>query len=467
MSSRLRSRLVWHGAKAPLAAAALPLAKGAPPAAEKPAFDMPMAPRDMAIGLLDIGAEVEHALMAQYLYAGYSLNESQPDEEKRQKVQRWRSMILEIAREEMGHLATVQNVLTVIGGPLCFDRDDYPIRDPELWPFPFELERLTKTSLGKYVLAETPSETTLASLGLTAEIDEIKRKLKAEDIEVHRVGLIYDRITEMFTTGPMAEGPPVPPFTATHPFIATVDIQASSLKYQVNPSAWGLGYPRILIETASDRTSALTAIGLISVQGEGSTVEKDLDKSHFGRFLSIYREFPEDGDWEPSRHVAGNPTTNPDVEDPERRLEGNACVWASLCNLRYRMILMYLKHSFYIEAPADNPSRSPRGALVSWAFGEMYNIRSLAEILMTLPVAPGSNILAGPPFEMPYSLELPARDADRWRSHRDLLTASIELVAGMIKSAASDNNESHLRYLRSLVTSDQTTLEQVTALIGA
>jgi hypothetical protein len=142
-------------------------------------------------------------------------------------------------------------------------------------------------------------------------------------------------------------------------------------------------------------------------------------------------------------------------------------VWGSLFNLRYRMILMYLKHSFYIEAPPDHPSRSARGALVSWAFGEMYNIRSISEILMTLPLAPDSPILAGPPFEMPYSLALPARNADRWRLHRDLLTASIQLVTGMVHTAQSCGDESHVRYLRALIISDQTTLEQVTALIGA
>ena len=141
-------------------------------------------------------------------------------------------------------------------------------------------------------------------------------------------------------------------------------------------------------------------------------------------------------------------------------------MWASLFNLRYRMVLMYLKQSFYIEAPADYPSRSPRGALVSWAFGEMYNLRSLSEILMTLLLASGSSILAGPPFEMPYSLALPARNADRWCLHRDLLTASIEFATGMIQSAESCAAQSHLRYHSALVTSDQTTLEQVTALIG-
>jgi hypothetical protein len=48
----------------------------------------------------------------------YSLDEEQPDEATRQLVGQWRGVILEIAREEMGHLATVQNLLIGIGGPL-------------------------------------------------------------------------------------------------------------------------------------------------------------------------------------------------------------------------------------------------------------------------------------------------------------------------------------------------------------
>jgi len=281
-------------------------------------------------------------------------------------------------------------------------------------------------------------------------------------VNVHRVGLIYDALIQLFTAGPIIQGPDVPGITDPHPFIATVDIQDSSLKFQVNPSAWGLGYKDILIEVAHDRPSAIDAITAIAVQGEGSTVEADLTKSHFGKFLSIYREFPEEGEWRPARDIATNPTTNPRVHDPSRRLHGDACEWAGLCNMRYRMLLMYLKHSFYIEAPADFPSQSPRGALVSWAFGEMYNIRSLSEILMNLPMSPGNHTMAGPPFEMPYSLALPARNADRWRTHRDLLNTSIMLIDRMLKPGQPQE-----RYLRSLRASDQTALEQVTALIGA
>lgn len=439
------------------------MAPAAVPAQEEAKFTVQVAPREQAIRLLWIGAEVEHALMAQYLYAAYTINLQQPEEAMRQDVLRWRKTILEIAREEMGHLATVENLLTLIGGPLHFDREDFPIVDPDLWPFPFELEPLSKLSLAKYVLAETPSEDVLVKLGLKDEIDAIKRTLEVGgDLTVHRVGLIYDKVNQLFSPNPMPQGPPVPPYTDQNPSIATVDIQESTEKYQVTPAAWGLGYGDLLIETAHDRSSAQTAIQMVSEQGEGSSAPADLDSSHFGKFLKIYREFPDANSWKPSHNVAINPTTKPAITDPARSIDGDACAWAELSNLRYHMLLLYLHHSFLIEAPSRGLPRSPRGSLISWTFGEMYNLRSLSEILMSMPLQPGSELKAGPPFEMPYTIALPAREADRWRTHRDLLMASIALIETTLT-----HQPARTAYLQALLTSDKTTLEQINALVGA
>jgi hypothetical protein len=435
-----------------------------------------MAPRERAIALLHLGSEVEHALMVEYLYAAYSLDECQEGEHRRDLVKRWRAMILEIAREEMGHLASVQNILTLIGGPLCFEREDYPIIAPNLWPFPFELEPLTKDSLAKYVLTEAPSDEVLAKLHLTEEIDRIKQRLKHGDhLTVNRVGVLYGDLLELFTAGPMIQGPIAP--GVDHPFVATVDIQADSRPFQVDPSAWGLGYKELLIEVASDRPSALAALSKVSIQGEGPLTADDeglqaeFEKSHFGRFLAIYREFPEQSEWSPARPVATNPSTDPHVKDkPHRFIMGPAAPWATLANLRYRMLLLYLQHSFYVEAPSLHPTRSPRGALVSWIFGEMYNLRSLSEILMGMPLRPGSSVMAGPPFELPYTLELPSRSANRWRAHRDLLLASIQLIDGMVEPGQDERpvqGPAQERYLRALRSADRTALDQIEVLIGA
>lgn len=440
-----------------VAAPRLKTLAGARASEEAPSPDFFTAPRDRAIYLLHIGAEVEHALMAQYLYAGYSLGGPHLTRREQRQVEHWRTLVLQIAREEMGHLATVENMLTLIGGPLSFDREDYPIPG-DLYPFPFELEPLTKKSLGKYVLAEMPSEETIAKLHLTKEIEDIRKYVHAEDdLMVHRVGKIYDAIVQLFTAPTVPKEPPLKPPA----FIASGDIQSESIRFQVSPSGWGLGQKDILIETANDRTSAINAITAIAVQGEGSTI-KTLRESHFGKFLEIYRKFPDEKGWRPSRSVATNPTTDQSAPIKRRITNKLARLWAGLFNLRYRMLLMYVSHSFRIEAPLKPSGRTPRGLLISWTFGEMYNLRSIAEILMTLPLHDRGDLLAGPPFEMPYSLSLPARDPDRWRTHRDLLRESQQYIDAL-RAASHGEYES---YLKGLDSADHSALDQALTIIG-
>ncbi|HEY0048839.1 MAG TPA: ferritin-like domain-containing protein [Pyrinomonadaceae bacterium] len=476
MATRLTKHLLWTetgSATAPVSrargfladeAAALPFTaletSSEHPVEQQASLDIFTAPRDRAIYLMHVGAEVEHALMVQYLYAGYSLGgQHLTDPNHRRLTQEWKAKILEIAREEMGHLVTVENMLTLIGGPLSFEREDYPIPE-DLYPFPFELEPLTKKSLGKYVLAEMPDAETIEKLGLTEEIEEIQKYVDggSEKTKVNRVGILYAAILALFQP-PVQEKDPKP---APPSFISSSDIQSSSKRFQVNPDEWGLGYNDILIETAEDRPSAINALQLIAAQGEGSTIGS-LGGSHFGKFLEIYREFPDENGWQPSRNVARNPTT--DSNAPADRYISNpvANIWAGLLNLRYRMLLMYLIHSFQIEAPLKASGRTPRGLLVSWAFGEMYNIRSITEILMTLPMyKDGGELLAGPPFEMPYSLALAARNADRWRMHRDLLLASEQYVEKLLKAGGGE----YANYLKGLQSANESALAQVETLIG-
>src|SRR5262245_11506345 len=118
------------------------------------------APRDVATKLLHIGAEVEHSLAVQYLYAAYSLGGGHEDPVRRPLVQQWQHQLLEIAREEMAHLATIENLLVGMGSPVSFEREEFPART-DLYPFPFELQKLTKRTLGMYTLAEMPDESVL------------------------------------------------------------------------------------------------------------------------------------------------------------------------------------------------------------------------------------------------------------------------------------------------------------------
>src|SRR5262249_26108498 len=95
-------------------------------AVQKPELPPEFTWRDYTVFLLTIAAQIEHSLMVQYLYAAYSLGGRQVPQQHRDDVAAWRQLILGIAKEEMGHLATVQNALRFLGAPLALDREDYP-----------------------------------------------------------------------------------------------------------------------------------------------------------------------------------------------------------------------------------------------------------------------------------------------------------------------------------------------------
>jgi Ferritin-like len=68
--------------------------------------------------LLCQAAELEHALMCEYLYAAFSLKSTAGPglrDDQLEAVERWRRVIFTIAGEEMLHWAVVQNLLTAVG----------------------------------------------------------------------------------------------------------------------------------------------------------------------------------------------------------------------------------------------------------------------------------------------------------------------------------------------------------------
>src|SRR5205085_3746436 len=163
----------------------------------------------------------------------------------------WKKTLLGIAREEMGHLITVQNLLRLLGGPLIFDREDYPFRS-DLYPFHFRLEPLSKSSLAKYVVAEMPVMTKLSD-----ELEEIiRRATNAAIIPVNRVGSIYARISHFLS-----------PFATGHkPHLPDSDFLAGVSASQAHYEEWGNG-SAVLVPEVRDRDEALKAIAELAEQG--------------------------------------------------------------------------------------------------------------------------------------------------------------------------------------------------------
>ncbi|MFZ0272624.1 MAG: ferritin-like domain-containing protein [Acidobacteriaceae bacterium] len=423
--------------------------------------------RQDAILLLQVAASIEHALMVEYLFAGYSLGGSQVPECHRMTVARWRETILGIAKEEMGHLMTIQNVLRCIGGPISLDRDDYPW-DSEFYPFPFELEPLTLQSLAKYVYTESPGSDVFTG----PEADEIfALAVKGSgNGTVHRVGVLYAKLEELFSDLDL---------------VPDAAFREDTFPFQANWDEWGRGYqrgargnstggmmprtPDLLILPVTARTDVLSALDQIATQGEAATSASDTEPSHFARFLRIFREFPQDASWAPSRNVAINPVVedqsgsgtydNGDsvITDPE------AIGWAHLFNVRYRLLLVNLLHTF--EYPSNLSERSeltPRGLLIHSTFGEMYNLRALSDILMDIPIAHGAAAFAGPPFQMPYTMKLPVDGIDRWNLHLDLLESSRMLIS-YLQSIAGQRHAVYLRGIADIDAQMSASIHTITA----
>src|SRR5271165_5328903 len=85
--------------------------------------------REALIYMLCEAAELEHGIMCQYLYAAFTLKQSQDEgltAAEAEAVQRWRKKISHVATQEMLHLSLVQNLLAAIGGAPHLSRPNFP-----------------------------------------------------------------------------------------------------------------------------------------------------------------------------------------------------------------------------------------------------------------------------------------------------------------------------------------------------
>lgn len=388
----------------------------------RPVVDPPMAPRDEALFLLGLAAEVEHSLLVQYLYAAFSLGGPAVPADRRDLVAGWRAGVLAIAREEMAHLATVQNLLRLLGGPVRLEREDYPFRG-EFYPFHFRLEPLSKNSLAKYVVAEMPRLVTEDD-----EIAAIRKRAATADFgrQPNRVGALYRRIADLLGT------------------LDDDDLSPESAELAGDPAEWTHGLPDLIARRPQTVRDAIDAIDAIAEQGEGplGTASEIRSQSHYWRFLDLYRRFPEPEDWHATFRAPTDPNTDADpASDPARELgritHPRARGWAHLANQRYRRLLICLAHALQTRAATpDGRERDAHAALVSWAFAEMHQLSRLTAILTALPrTAANDGQVAALPFELPYSLTMPDVESARWRLHDDILDTSAALIDSLLNNA--------------------------------
>jgi hypothetical protein len=401
--------------------------------------------------LLRLTAEIEHALLVQYLFAAYSLETADSG------AALLRRTIVQIAREEMAHLASMQNLLALLGARPHLHRDDRPFGGSDHVPFRFKLEPLTLDSLAKYVAAEAPPpeewpEDTLmprpgnAFGSLQDEI--LARALRSNGMQpVWRVEQAFVELSHRFEQ-PAIESSFEPAALARQLTTADWGYDRHSIEIAARPEERAPHDRFILGELpvgspAALRSRALAIIGEIGTQGEDPDPGEPTTLSHFERFLEAFRVL--EGTEPRVRPVA----TDPSLEGGGTSLtSARARRWAMLSDLRYRRLLETTAHFADFDGvsyEADG-ARTARGWLVLAAFDEMRRLRKVSDKLTQLPISDErSHPVAGSPFTCPRLEELPPPDG--WAGHVRTLERSLALVHEMREADPRDRDDPFLKHL--------------------
>jgi hypothetical protein len=375
--------------------------------------------RRRLVELLTEAAELEHALMCQYLYAALSMKrriEEGVSWQQLELMRRWEASIMLICRQEMEHLGLVCNLLTSIGEAPWLTRPNLPLA-PRHYDLEVEskLERLTEETLVRFALFEIPD----------ADIEPPDRELLAQalgqEIDPQRyqtIGRLYDEIAQLFEQlgEPLFIGPPGAE-------LATTDVIPVPLR--------GISLPNtariydVELVPVTGLASALAVVEQIVAEGEGAPGSSA--ESHFKRVLAILREFrserERDPAFDPARAVTAHPDPHAITDRRTRRV-------SQLFDDAYATLLLLLMRFF---AHSDERTAELTGLQRAAFFPMMTTvIRPLAEVLTLLPTGDGAGT-AGPAFRFTRNITLiPHREA-AWQviqDELDALTAAAEDLSG-------------------------------------
>jgi len=253
-------------------------------------------------------AQIEHALMVQYLYAAFS-------------VKRLYSRIvgaafpnpnglLGIAIQEMEHLRYVSDLLRDLGAAPNLTSQDFPY-DHDIYPFPLNLERLSRQSLAKYVYTEAPAAAVEPTPGTHDPFLEALFETLG-DIRPNHLGSVYGAVITLVR-----------------------DVEA-------NP-------PFALPDLSQHR------VNLEFVKGEGETDHFNFFKSlflathpGFGGAANVWELSPEDPSY-PSIAVPTNPSAL--GGHPGEIADKTLLALARLSNLHYWTILLLIDLSYRYSKP--------------------------------------------------------------------------------------------------------------------
>jgi hypothetical protein len=353
--------------------------------------------REQLWSLLIEAAQIEHMIMCQYLYAGFSLK-TEPDEGltagQAEAVGRWQETVTGIAIEEMLHLALVMNVMTAIGAAPSLSRPNFPRHSEYLPPgVEFALLPFGGDSLMHFLYLERPEGMERVDAAEFVPAAPPPEPVAGAEVMPRpqgflTVGHLYRGIEQGLSDLASRLGEPVL-------FVGEPRAQATPDRFR---------WPQLIAVTGL--APARAALDEIIEQGEGA--RGDWRPAHYGRFFGIWNEYQrlreQDPSFEPARPVIPAFTRQPfDIDQPQPQpTEPVTREVAELFNLGYEVLLQVLTRFFTHTDESDEQL----DALVRAAFGIMADVlKPLGTALTRLPFGPGNpGRTAGPAFQMFYQM---------------------------------------------------------------
>ncbi len=345
--------------------------------------------REHALHALYEAAELEHNLMCTYLYAAFSLKDGESDglsAEEAAAVKRWRSVLIAVAVEEMGHLTAVWNITSALGGAPRIGRTNFPL-DPGLLPagIVVKLAPFNLATLQHFIFLERPNGSTERDgEGFAYE----RSYVRGGDIRrLIPMGLNYETVGDFYTALSKGLGELVEQYGEGGTFDGDPSLQLSPNEIDLMGAK-----PVICSKTA------LAAFNAIVVQGEGAP--SDSVDSHYQKYVGIRQEYErllqKNPDFAPALPAATNPVLRRPPR-PEGRVwleNPEAIAVVDLANAAYGLMTRLLAYAYALHGP------SPEKALtVDLAICLMRAVVPLAERAARLPAGPSNpNCNAGMSF---------------------------------------------------------------------
>ncbi|MGB0722167.1 MAG: ferritin-like domain-containing protein [Gammaproteobacteria bacterium] len=397
-------------------------------------------------------AELEHQFMCQYLFSAFSIQKRYVEQQALESItpaqlemtRRWANTVYSVARQEMEHLALVNNLLRAIGAAPCFARlniEERPLEQFHLGaepcdgsaerlggalpggvdcadlapiPQPFAFTPFTRDAVARWTCMESPGcEALLESVpgdfadwcfeNIHVVADRKAADASPDDVEPGTISAAYDAISDLFSQLPSSA------------FVAGADEQVKLIQQY-----------DIYVFPVTDNASAQQAIDLITKQGESNRASTNYE-SHYRRFYEITREFDAALELTPGFQPywdVGLPADGGTI--------GNAYTRGiyELCNDAYGNLLVMLTglYGTLNQQPGSSPYFAPALGQESFSPFMTMVLRSLAEVLVQLD--PGGGVAGaqrlGPGFYIDPQLQA------------DLLTPYVEGSSGVLKPVFGD-----------------------------